>query len=210
MISTLRGILTHKDHGSAIIECAGVGYGIAASTQTLQALAQVGEEVRVLVHTHVAEDALKLYGFATPQERRSFDVLLATTGVGPRLALAILSTLTPEELLRAVSRKDRSALTHVPGVGPKKAERLLLELSGRMTAEQTAMTSPGTDVVGDVASALTHLGFDANQAFEAARAAHQALPKSADVATLTRLALQSISGVKGQGAGVPSRPGARP
>lgn len=205
MIATLRGTLSHKDHEGAIIECAGVGYGVATSTQTQQALGAVGSQVFVFVHTHVAEDALKLYGFATQDERRSFDVLLATSGVGPRLALAILSTLTPEQLLRAVSRKDRSALTHVPGVGPKKAERLLLELSGRMTAATTQLTAPGTDVLGDVASALTHLGFDSTQAFEAARTAYAALPGSQDVATLTRLALQSVSQTTGQGSGAAAR-----
>lgn len=192
MIASLRGVLSYKDAEGATIECSGVGYGVAASSQTLAALGPLGQEVRLHVYTHVSEDALKLYGFVHSDERRCFEVLLGTTGVGPRLALAILSTLTPEHLLRAVSLKDRSALTRIPGVGPKKADRLLLELSGRLTATQS-YSAQGPSSLSDVASALTHLGFDITQATEAASAAQSALPECTDVATLTKHALQRIS-----------------
>ena len=191
MIASLRGLLAHKDHEGVIVECAGVGYGVAMSMQSLHAVGAPGREVRLFIHTHVAEDTLRLYGFVTADERRTFEILLNTTGVGPRLALAILSTLAPEDLLTAVTLKDRTALTRIPGVGPKKADRLLLELSGRL-----AVAGSGTGTAslgGDVISALTHLGFDQAMAQRAAQEARAALPGCEDVATLTRHALQRIS-----------------
>ena len=123
-------------------------------------------------------------------------MLLSTSGVGPRLALAILSTLPPDDLLRAVRLKERSAFTRIPGVGPKKADRLMLELSGKLDAVHLPIfggVSHPADVTGDVASALTHLGFGLAQAADAARAAFTAMPECNDVATLTRHALQSMS-----------------
>ena len=192
MIASLRGLLAHKDHEGAIVECAGVGYGVAMSMQSLHAVGATGREVRLHIYTHVAEDTLRLYGFVTADERRTFEVLLNTSGVGPRLALAILSTLAPEDLLTAVSLKDRTALTRIPGVGPKKADRLLLELSGRL-AVTTGDTGTASSLGGDLVSALTHLGFDPAVAQRAAQQARAALPGCEDVATLTRHALQRIS-----------------
>lgn len=191
MIASLRGVVAHKDHEGAIIECAGVGYGVAMSAHSLVAVGAAGTQVRLWVYTHVAEDSLRLYGFDTLDERRAFEVLLNTAGVGPKLALTVLSTLTPDDLLAAVSRKDRGALTRIPGVGPKKAERLLLELAGRLMPSSTGVGLGR--VTGDVVGALTHLGFELTLAQHAAREAHVALPDCNDVATLTRHALQCIS-----------------
>jgi len=193
MISSLKGLLAHKDHEGAIVECAGVGYGVAMSMQSLHAVGATGREVRLHIYTHVAEDTLRLYGFVTADERRTFEVLLNTSGVGPRLALAILSTLAPEDLLTAVSLKDRTALTRIPGVGPKKADRLLLELSGRLAVAGTGAGTGPTSLNGDVISALTHLGFDQAVAQRAAQEARASMPGCEDVATLTRHALQRIS-----------------
>lgn len=191
MIASLSGTLVAKDGEGGIIECHGVGYGAAMSVTTLLRLGEVGAQVRVFVHTYVAEDALRLYAFATLPERRAFEILLGTTGVGPRLALAILSTLTPAELGQAVQARSRTALTRIPGVGPKKAERLLLELADRIDALGLgeAVLGPQADLI----SALCNLGFAPAVAEAAARASCEALPHTQDIATLMRHALRSIT-----------------
>jgi Holliday junction DNA helicase RuvA len=191
MIAMLRGQLAHKDGEGAVIDCQGVGYGVAMSVTSLVALGDIGQTVTVFVHTYVAEDALRLYGFSSVAERRTFEVLLATSGVGPKLALTILSTLDATQLSAAVASKDRSRLTRIPGVGPKKADRLLLELQDRLGG---AMSLPfdAPSIVGDVISALVHLGFGQPEAEQAAQKAHKTWPKVTDIATLTRHALQSV------------------
>jgi Holliday junction DNA helicase RuvA len=186
MIAQLRGTLMHKSAEGCVVDCGGVGYGVALSLMSLEAVGPTGGSVMLFVHTHVTEDALRLYGFVTELERRTFEILLQTAGVGPRLALTVLSTLSPQDLSRAVTHKDRSALTRIPGVGPKKADRLLIELAQAV--------SPTDDVV----SALLHLGFSLEVSQQAARAADTLLPQSQDVAALTRAALQHATrGPKG-------------
>lgn len=189
MIALLDGTLVHKDMEGGVILCHGVGYGVAMSLNTLVALGAAGSPVRVHVHTHVAAEALRLYGFATFEERHAFLLLLATTGVGPRLALAILSTFNPSELGQAVAAKDRSRLTRIPGVGPKKADRLLLELADRIAPALGPLFADG-NVAHDVIAALTHLGFAPQVAEEAARGARAACAGVNDIATLVREALR--------------------
>ena len=193
MIVSLRGRLLSRDLAGAVVECQGVGYGLAMSIPSLARLGAPGNEVQVLVHTHVAEDALRLYGFLDPGERAAFEVLLGTSGVGPRLALAILSAIAPADLAIAVQDGDRLRFTRIPGVGPKKADRLILELKGRLKLADVVCDQPGTPAAlrADLTSALLNLGFQAPVAERAARAALTAHPQAADLTLLLRAALQA-------------------
>lgn len=194
MIASLRGKLIHKDAEGAIIECAGVGYGVSMSLASLMRLGAEGQDVHVLVHTHLTQDALRLYGFADAAERDTFLSLIGTTGVGPKLALAILSTLTPSELSDAVLMADKGALTRIPGVGAKKAERLLVELKDRLpkgTAAAQGALGGRNALVADLVSALENLGFTPQVADKAAREAVEANPDEQELATLVRSALRT-------------------
>lgn len=194
MIASLRGQVVHKDAGSAVIECAGVGYGLALSLPTLSRLGDVGSEAFLFVHTHVTQDSLRLFGFGDVAERQVFELLLATAGVGPRLALAILSTLSPGELSDAVATSDKSSLTRIPGVGSKKAERLLVELKDRLKhVPQVAGRAPVTSLVADLESAMMNLGFALPIAEKAARLATEQMPGETDLAALVRVALRSTT-----------------
>jgi len=144
----------------------------------------------VLVHTHLSQDALRLYAFADPAERETFEVLIGTTGVGPKLALAILSTVGPDELAGIVGRADKLALTRIPGVGAKKAERLLVELKGRLPEGGAASAAGGTSLTSDVVSALVNLGFALDVAEKAARAAVEKNGGEQEIATLVKAALR--------------------
>lgn len=194
MIASLRGRVVHKDGSSAVIECAGVGYGVFMSLASLSRLGGVGSEAFVLVHTHLSQDALRLYGFADPSERDTFEVLIGTTGVGPKLALAILSTLGPDELAGIVGRGDKVALTRIPGVGAKKAERLLLELKGRLPEGRGGAVAGAPSLTTDVVSALVNLGFAPDVAEKAARAAIEKNTGEQEIASLVRAALRETRG----------------
>ena len=194
MIASLRGELIAKDVQGAVIECAGVGYAVGMSVPALSRLGAVGSPVQVLVHTQLSQDALRLFGFVDAHERDTFAILLGTSGVGPRLALAILSTLTPAELADVVAQGNKTALTRIPGVGPKKAERLLVELKGRFsTPEGLTIHAPQGSVLGDLLSALLNLGFAQPVAEQAARQAIDFNPGEMNLATLLRTALRATT-----------------
>lgn len=200
MIARLHGILLERELQGLVVDCQGVGYAVACSLTTLAALPAVGAAVTLHVYTHVAEDALRLYGFAAAPERRSFVALLGATGVGPKLALAILSTLAPAELQHAVESRDKTALTRIPGVGGKKAERLLVELQGKLVFEPTApargavaATVGAGRKLAEVRSALVNLGFAREVAEQAAKDALQGAGAGADLAALVRSALRSTT-----------------
>ena len=193
MIASLRGRLIYKDAGSVVIECAGVGYGLAMSVTSLARLGSEGSEAQVFVYTHVGQDVLRLYGFADAEERRVFEILIGTSGVGPRMALAILSSLNAEELAQALANDDRLTLTRIPGVGKKTAERLLLELKDRLKPGLGRVSAPSPRQ--DLLSALLNLGFGEAAATEAVRHAMQALPGISDIAALMREALRSTTRV---------------
>jgi len=164
MIAQLTGRLDSLAEGSCIIDVNGVGYLVQASTRTLAALAQPPATARLLIETHVREDAIILYGFADPAERDWFRLLTTVQGVGGRVALAVLSALSPGDLVAAIAAGDRASLTRAPGVGPRLAARLLTELREKVGAMSTA--SPSTAAVPrapgpaeDALSALTNLGY---------------------------------------------------
>ncbi len=196
MIAHLRGRLISKDAQGAVIDCQGVGYGLFMSLSSLARLGETGSEVAVLVHTHVSQDALKLYGFLDADERSAFEVLIGTSGVGPRLALAILSALSAAELSEVVAREDKGTLRRIPGIGAKTAERLLVELKHRLDKVPVAgapLPAAQATVAGDLSAALASLGFKPAQAEEVARLTLEAQPAEKDLAALVRMALRSAT-----------------
>ncbi|MBI5509329.1 MAG: Holliday junction branch migration protein RuvA [Deltaproteobacteria bacterium] len=193
MIASLQGRILAKQTSGAIIECGGVGYGVSMSLASLSKLGSEGSDARLYVHTHVAQDVLRLYGFVDPAEKETFEVLIATTGVGPKLALAILSAVSPEDLAAAVATGDKAALTRIPGIGNKTAERLLVELKHRLperpvTTVRAASPRPN---MGDLVSALVNLGFKLAVAEAVARETIELHPDDNDVAVLVRHALRA-------------------
>jgi holliday junction DNA helicase RuvA len=161
MIAHLRGRLFTKDPGHAIISAGGVGYEVIISIPTFTALPAEGAEVSLYIYTQVREDVLALYGFLDLKEKRLFERLITVSGVGPKLAVTILSGLNPERTIAAIRAQDHATLTHIPGVGKKLAERLVVELKDKledMAAAPVAVTSVGP-AAQDVLSALTNLGY---------------------------------------------------
>lgn len=177
MIARLCGRLVEKQPSCVILDVSGVGYEVHVPLSTFYGLGDVGAEVTLRVHTHVREDVLSLFGFATALEQRIFERLIAVSGIGPRLALAVLSGIEPPDLVRAVRGGDVARLTAIPGVGKKTAERIALELKDRLPPVVEADAAPGAaspspgDLRQDVLSALLNLGYHrplAERAVEAA------------------------------------------
>jgi holliday junction DNA helicase RuvA len=161
MIAHLRGKLFSKQPGQAIVEAGGVGYDVTISVPTFTALPREGAEVALFIHTHVREDALSLFGFMDRNEKRLFERLITVSGVGPKLAVTILSGLDPERTVAAIRGQDHATLTLIPGVGKKLAERLVVELKEKL--EDLAVATPARQPAGpaadDVLSALVNLGY---------------------------------------------------
>jgi holliday junction DNA helicase RuvA len=164
MIGLLRGRLLEKRPSQVILDVGGVGYLVAVPLSTFAALGELHAEVTLLIHTHVREDALALYGFLSQREKHLFELLLGASGVGPSLALKILSGMNVEALVPAIRTGDLARLTKIPGVGRKTAERMVVELKDKLEsvaveAEKPAPATPA-GVESDVKSALINLGYD--------------------------------------------------
>src|SRR3974377_1632108 len=164
MIGLLRGKLLDKRSNQVIVDVGGVGYLVAIPLSTFATLGELHAEVTLLIHTHVREDALALYGFLSAREKHLFELLLGASGVGPTLALKILSGMNVEELIPAIRSGDLARLTKIPGVGRKTAERMVVELKDKLEsvaieAENPAPPSPA-GVEADVKSALLNLGYE--------------------------------------------------
>jgi Holliday junction DNA helicase RuvA len=194
MIASLRGEVIERDPDTGVVlEVHGVGYRVQVTTRTLSQMA-VGSTVYVHVHHHIREDAQVLYGFVSRSEREAFGVLIATHGIGPALALAVLSTYTPTELFEVVAAGDLGGLTMVPGVGKKTAERLLVELRNRLSIPVVESGETGgadggrASVLSDVREALGGLGYGAEEVKEVMRSLSGA-DQLRDAATLLREAL---------------------
>lgn len=195
MIAHLRGKLIHKEPGQAIVEAAGVGYDVTISVPTFTALPGVGAEAALHIHTQVSEDAIALFGFLDPVEKRLFERLITVSGVGPKLAIKILSGLSSERTVQAIKAQDHAQLVRIPGVGKKLAERLVVELKDKLDdfAVAPAPSSVQGTAVDDVLSALTNLGYQraaAEKAIEQSAAKDQALVNDFD--GLFRAALKVI------------------
>jgi holliday junction DNA helicase RuvA len=163
MISFLEGTLAEKSGGRVVVGVNGTGYEVLAPSATIARLPEVGKPVRVYTRLHVRDDALTLFGFGTTDERAVFDLLVTVTGVGPKVALAFLSVLSPDALRRAVAGGDVAALTLVPGVGKKMAQRVVLDLKDRLGGGAEVASGP----LADVREALLALGLSAQEARDA-------------------------------------------
>src|SRR5260370_42280084 len=164
MIGQLRGRLAEKRRNQVLVDVGGVGYLVEVPLSTYAALGELHTEVTLLIHTHVREDALGLYGFVSSREKHFFEMLLSASGVGPTLALKILSGMSVEELVPAIRGSDLGRLTRIPGVGRKTAERMVVELKDKLETvavgtEKPAASSPA-GLEGHVVSALVNLGYD--------------------------------------------------
>ena len=194
MIAHLRGRLLSKTPQTAVVEAAGVGYEVAISIPTFTALPAEGEEVSLLIHTHVREDTLALFGFTSRTEKRLFEKLLGISGIGPKLAVTVLSGLPPERLIAAIHGQDHATLTRIPGVGKKTAERIVLELKDKLQElAPTTIVGVATPMSEDVLSALVNLGYQraaAQKGVEAAIARDSNVGK--DFETLFRAAMAAM------------------
>lgn len=190
MIGQLKGLLAAKNPPQVLLDVGGVGYEIDVPMSSFYNLPALGQPVLLLTHFVVREDAQLLYGFLTAQERSSFRELLKISGVGPRTALAVLSGLSVADLADAVSRQDGARLQKVPGIGKKTAERLLLELKGKLGVELGSPGSPAVDPQqADIVQALLALGYNEREA----GAALKSLPAGVGVSEGIKLALKALS-----------------
>ena len=196
MIGSLRGTILDRQPTEVLLDVNGVGYRVLVSPSTMVALGDVGTSVVVHTHLHVREDALTLYGFPSLDERACFEALLGAHGVGPALALAILSVHRPSNLRQALADDDVDALCLVPGVGKKTAQRLLLELKSRLDLPDgdvlSVISADGGGVRGEVREALASLGYGPQEISEAIRD----LPAEGDVQRLLKDALTKVSTVR--------------
>lgn len=191
MIGRLAGILLEKNPPHILLDCHGVGYEVDVPMSTFYNLPSAGEPVTLLTQLIVREDAHLLYGFLTQQERAAFRELLKITGVGARMALAVLSGMSVQELAQAVTLQDAARLTRVPGIGKKTAERLLLELKGKLGADIGALAgaAAAADHAGDILNALLALGYSEKEAL----AVVKNVPAGTGVSEGIKLALKALS-----------------
>jgi holliday junction DNA helicase RuvA len=193
MIGRLRGTIASRSIERVVLDVGGVGYEISVSPRELSMLPGMGEEAVLHVHTHVREEALALFGFATEDQRDVFRLLLGIAGVGPKVALAILSTMTPDDLRRAVLAEDVDALTAVPGIGKRSAQKLLLELRPRLELPDGELAPSGSPL-SEVRLALEGLGYQPSEIRETLAS----LPQDGDVEALLRESLRDL-GKKARG-----------
>lgn len=195
MIGHLRGKLAEKRPTQILVDVGGVGYQVNIPLSTFYALGELHDEVSLLVHTHLREDAITLYGFLTAREKHFFEMLLGASGVGPGLALKILSGMSVDELVPAIRSGDLAQLTRIPGVGRKTAERMVVELRDRMAALGAAPEAKPASPTGagaDVISALLNLGYERRAAEKAVEEVERN-GKGTEFETLLRASLQQLS-----------------
>lgn len=196
MIASIRGIVQHIGTDHAVIELGGLGLHVFAPRRVLAQLGQIGEPALLHTYLHVREDALALYGFESPAQRALFETLLGVTGIGPKVALGLLSAGSPEELQGAIAREDTAMLSRVPGIGKKTAARLVLELKGKFGGLSMPVgAAPASGVMAlnnEVAEILISLGYSAVEA----QGAVSSLPADApdEVEERLRLALRYFGG----------------
>ena len=196
MIASIRGTLLFIGVDHAVVETGGVGFMVYAPRNVLGALGEVGGEVRLYTHLHIREDVLALYGFASADQRHLFETLLGVSGIGPKVALSLLSSAPPDELRTTIAAGDTARLARVPGIGKKTAERLVLELRGKLDLKGLPTPSAPTAALmalnAELAEMLVGLGFSAAEA----SAAIAALPADAppDLEERLRLALRYFGG----------------
>ena len=196
MIAHLRGRIFDKQPNRIIVDVNGVGYDVAVPLSTFYGLGEPGAEIALRIHTHVREDALLLYGFATRLEQDLFERLISVSGIGPKVGLAVLSGIETNELIKAIQRSDLARLTAIPGVGKKTAERIVLELKDRLPLAAHTQPADGgsvapSDLKDDVLSALMNLGYNRPLAEKAVDAAIKR--EAADFEQTLRQALRELA-----------------
>ncbi|MDI3384141.1 Holliday junction branch migration protein RuvA [Xenophilus aerolatus] len=192
MIGKLTGTLSERNPPQVVIDCHGVGYEVDVPMSTFYNLPQVGEKVSLLTHFVVREDAQILYGFGSTDERAAFRQLIKIAGVGPRTALGVLSGMSVNELAQAVSLQEAGRLVKIPGIGKKTAERLLLELKGKLgdaLGASAGAAQPASDAQADILQALVALGYSDKEA----AATLKTLPKDVGVSEGIKLALKALA-----------------
>jgi holliday junction DNA helicase RuvA len=189
MIGRIQGVLLEKSFPQVIVSCNGVGYEIDVPMSTFYPLPRAGEEVTLLTHLVVREDAHLLFGFLTAAERSTFRQLLKISGVGPKVALSVLSGLSVDDLSAAVADGDSGRLTKIPGIGKKTAERLVLELRDKLPKVASVRPTDGRAASGEVVSALLALGYNDREA----QAAAKGLPADLQLADAIRQALKALA-----------------
>lgn len=197
MIAHIRGQIFSKSPNSVVVECAGVGYELAISVATFTELGNEGATAALHVHTHVREDALALFGFAELAEKRLFEKLLTISGIGPKLAITVLSGISAERLVGAIRAGDHATLTKIPGIGKKTAERVVLELKDKLddmqgAAPQNAAAPSLGAVADDVLSALVNLGYPRPVAQKAVETAAKDAANAAEFEKLFRAAMGAV------------------
>ena len=197
MIAHLRGSILEKHPNRIVIDVNGVGYDVFVPLSTFYGLGDPGAAVALRIHTHVREDAFLLYGFATLLEQELFERLISVSGIGPKVGLAVLSGIEPQDLISAIERGDLARLTAIPGVGKKTSERIVLELKDRLPRGQVAAAiagaaaPPAPALRDDVVSALVNLGYHRPLAEKAAEAAVKTVGSSPD-ASFERVLKQAL------------------
>lgn len=189
MIGRLSGILLEKNPPQLLIDCNGVGYEVSVPMSTFYNLPALGEKVMLLTHLAVREDAHLLYGFGSAEERNVYKQLIKITGVGARMALSILSGMSVADLAQAITLQEAGRLTRVPGIGKKTAERLLLELKGKLGADLGAAGLIVSDASSDILNALLALGYSDKEALQATKL----IPAGSGVSDGIKLALKALS-----------------
>ena len=196
MIAYLRGRIFEKHPNRIVVDVNGIGYDVAVPLSTFYGLGETGADIALRIHTHVREDALALFGFATRIEQELFERLISVSGIGPKLALSVLSGIEPQELVGAIQRGDLGRLTAIPGVGKKTSERIVLELKDRLprvehTSAPEGAPVPASAMRDDVLSALMNLGYHRPLAEKAVDAAIKA--KTGDFEQTLRQALRELA-----------------
>ncbi len=189
MIGKLTGILAERNPPQVVVDCNGVGYEVDVPMSTFYNLPPAGERVSLLIHFVVREDAQILYGFGSASERAAFRLLIKIAGVGPRTALGVLSGMSVAELSQAITLQEAGRLVKIPGIGKKTAERLLLELKGKLGADLALPAHPTTDSQADILQALVALGYSDKEA----AASLKALPPDSGVGEGIKLALRALA-----------------
>lgn len=189
MIASLAGVVTHVSPAAVVVEVGGVGLTVSCTPQTA-ATARAGESIRLHTSLVVREDSLTLYGFTDAEQRAAFEAVQMVSGIGPRTALAVLATLSPEDLRRAIAAEDVATLTKVPGIGTKGAQRMVIELRDRLGSASSAVGQPPWQ--DTLVEALTSLGWSSRDADAAVAAVAATAGEDVDMGALLRSALQHL------------------
>lgn len=202
MIATLRGKVASKNLDRTVIDVGGVGYDVQISLNTHNTMALETEEAHLFIHTHVREDSFQLFGFATPEEREMFRLLITVTGIGPRMALGLLSGITPKELVATLKQNNLVRLTAIPGIGKRLAERLVMELKDKVVAlgleeeEEAQATNQVETKLRDLHSALGNMGYKGPQVEKIIQVVKPDAEQGADLSELVRKGLRHLMKMK--------------